>query len=193
MLLHEKVWRLRSRATISGNANMWERLRRRLFLSIYELASAKYGFYIPTTARFAAMPVFPHGLQGIFIARGASVGSDCVIFHQVTIGANQLADSKGLGSPTIGDRCYIGAGAKIIGGVKIGNDVRVGANAVVTIDVPDNATVVSTNEIRLSDRPRDNRFYFVGDGGWRYYQGDKSVTAPPEQTRTLKEAFRRSD
>ena len=46
------------------------------------------------------------------------------------------------GVPTIGDDVYIGPGAKIFGGIKIGNNVRIGANCVVFEDVPDNATVV---------------------------------------------------
>lgn len=48
----------------------------------------------------------------------------------------------GGGSPVIGDNCLIGAGAKIIGPVKIGNNVKIGAGCVVAVDVPDNATVV---------------------------------------------------
>ena len=59
----------------------------------------------------------------------------------------------------IGDRVYIGAGAKIIGGITIGNDVRIGANAVVTRDVPDNATVVCAEpRVIVHDTPRDNTF-----------------------------------
>ena len=84
----------------------------------------------------------PHGLNGIFISDGATIGKNCVIFHQVTIGSNTLEDSKGRGAPTIGDNVYIGAGAKIIGRVKIGNNVRIGANCVVVENIPDNCVVV---------------------------------------------------
>ena len=48
----------------------------------------------------------------------------------------------GGGAPTIGSNCLIGAGAKIIGNVHVGNNVRIGANAIVVDDVPDNCTVV---------------------------------------------------
>lgn len=51
------------------------------------------------------------------------------------------------GAPNIGDDCYIGAGAKIIGNINIGNNVRIGANCVVVEDIPDNCTVVM-------DKPR---------------------------------------
>lgn len=47
-----------------------------------------------------------------------------------------------MGGPTIGDNCYIGAGAKIIGNIKVGNNVKIGANCVVVEDIPDNCTVV---------------------------------------------------
>ena len=46
------------------------------------------------------------------------------------------------GAPTIGRNCYIGAGAKIIGNVIVGNNVRIGTNAIVVNDIPDNCTVV---------------------------------------------------
>lgn len=103
--------------------------------------------------------VTPHGLSGIFISYGAKVGTGCTIFHQVTIGANTLPDSRGQGAPSIGNNVYIGAGAKIIGSVTIGSNVRIGANAVVTFDVPDNATVVQESpRVILRDTPRDNTF-----------------------------------
>ena len=62
----------------------------------------------------------PHGLAGIFISYGARVGQGCTVYHQVTIGSNTLPDSRGQGAPVIGDNVYIGAGAKIIGGVTAG-------------------------------------------------------------------------
>ncbi len=101
----------------------------------------------------------PHGIAGIFISYGARIGRGCTIFHQVTIGSNTLADSRGQGAPVIGDNVYIGAGAKIIGGVQVGDNARIGANCVVTFDVPANATVVlDAPRVILRDTPRDNTF-----------------------------------
>ncbi len=75
------------------------------------------------------------------------------------MGSNTLSDSKNPGSPTIGDNVYIGAGAKIIGNVKVGNGVRIGANCVVTEDVPDNGTVVLPKpRIICHGEARDNSF-----------------------------------
>lgn len=74
----------------------------------------KYNCGIPISADLKRSTQFPHGLNGIWISSGAKIGENCVIFHQVTIGSNTLKDSKGSGSPEIGNNVYIGAGAKII-------------------------------------------------------------------------------
>ncbi len=114
---------------------------------------------ISVGAEFDSVPVFPHGLTGIFVSKGAKIGKNCVIFHQVTIGSNTLPDSSGQGSPTLGDNVYIGCGAKIIGGVHVGNNVRIGANCVVTRDIPDNATVVLEKpRVIVRENIQDNRF-----------------------------------
>jgi serine O-acetyltransferase len=71
------------------------------------------------------------------VINGATVGGKNVFLeHQVTIGAERRQ------SPLLGDDVFIGAGAKIIGQVKIGHGARIGANAVVVHDVPADATVV---------------------------------------------------
>lgn len=102
---------------------------------------------------------FPHGLNGILISAGATIGKNCTVFHQVTIGSNTLKGSKKMGSPQIGDNVYIGAGAKIIGSVKIGDNVRIGANCVVTEDIPPNSTVVLNKpRIIIHEEERDNSF-----------------------------------
>lgn len=71
------------------------------------------------------------------MSHNAIIGSNCTIFHQVTIG-----EGKG-GAPIIGDNVLIGAGAKIIGNVKIGSNSKIGVNAVVAHDVPENSIVIA--------------------------------------------------
>ncbi len=118
----------------------------------------KYHASIPLSVQFDDVPIFPHGLYGIFISRGAKIGKNCVIFHQVTIGSNTLKDSLYFGAPTLGDNVYIGAGAKIIGKVFIGNNVRIGANCCVARDVPENNTVITVSRLIAHDEPRDNTY-----------------------------------
>ena len=84
----------------------------------------------------------PHGLRGMAISRYAKIEKGCTIFQNVTIGSNTIIGSKGAGFPSIGENVFIGAGAAIIGNVKIGKNVRIGANCIVTEDVPDNSIVV---------------------------------------------------
>ncbi len=132
----QRYWRLREKALKSTS-----RIAKGFsFHRLHKIETA-YNASIPLSTRFAAKPRFPHGLNGIFISSGATIGTDCVIFHQVTIGSNTLEDSN-TGCPRIGNNVYIGAGAKIIGNVRVGDNVRIGANCVVVKDVPDNATVV---------------------------------------------------
>lgn len=87
----------------------------------------------------------PH-LNGIYIHNNATLGENCTILQQVTIGANEHKIEYGK-APQIGNRVYIGAGAKVIGNIVIGDDVRIGANAVVTKSVPAGKTVVGYNKI----------------------------------------------
>ncbi len=87
----------------------------------------------------------PH-LNGIYIHRNVICGENCTIFQQVTIGVNEHKYDFEK-APQIGNRVYIGAGAKIIGNITIGDDVRVGANAVVTKNVPKGMTVVGYNRM----------------------------------------------
>lgn len=112
----------------------------RLFQLMYikrcdAFSNASLGTHMGFGATFKSIPVLPHGLYGIIVSHNAEIGENTIIFHQVTIG-----EGKG-GAPIIGDNVLIGAGAKIIGRVKIGNNVKIGAGCVVMEDIPENATV----------------------------------------------------
>ena len=80
--------------------------------------------------------MLPHP-NGVVIHEDAVIGDDCMIMQQVTIG--MIGEGQ---VPRIGNRVYIGAGAKIIGKVEIGDGARIGANAVVVDDVPAGCTAV---------------------------------------------------
>lgn len=97
--------------------------------------SAVSGADIPLNCCIGGGLMIPHP-NGIVIHPNATIGPNCLIFQQVTIGSN------GRGIPKIGGHVDIGAGAKIIGAITIGNHGRIGANAVVLNDVQPNETVI---------------------------------------------------
>lgn len=184
------MWQLRRLAVQpASRASTLGRLKHKFAHRAYRYLQQLVGFSIPAGAQFAGEPTFPHGVAGVYISSSAEIGHDCVIFHHVTIGSNTLLDSKGLGAPVIGDSCYIGVGAKIIGGVIIGEGARIAANAVVTRDVPAYATVVGTNQIIESSEPRDNRFFSYYRNRWVFYQDAKRMNALPEDVAKLEKVF----
>jgi len=97
--------------------------------------------------------LMPHP-YGIVIARNAVLGSRVTVMHQVTIGTKHPHDAR---SPVIEDNVFIGPGAKILGAVRVGRGATVGANAVVTRDVPSHCTVVGTNRILGSEDVEEKR------------------------------------
>ena len=80
-----------------------------------------------------------HG-AGVVIGETAIVGDDVLMYHQVTLGGMSLEKTKR--HPTIGNNVLLGMGAKVIGNITVGDGARIGANAVVTRDVPPDTTVV---------------------------------------------------
>lgn len=82
--------------------------------------------------------VIDHGM-GIVIGETAVVGDDCILFHGVTLGGRKFDPVKR--HPTLGHKVLVGAGAKVLGPIHLGNGCRIGANTVVFRDVPAGATV----------------------------------------------------
>jgi len=80
-----------------------------------------------------------HGM-GVVIGETAEIGDDCTLYHGVTLGGTTW--NKGKRHPTLGTGVVVGTGAKILGPIRIGDGAKVGSNAVVVKDVPDEATVV---------------------------------------------------
>ncbi len=95
------------------------------------------GGYIGRGAKIAGIPSLPHGLHGVYISRYASIGRDCRIYQNVTIG------EVGGKAPQVGNGCLIGANAVLVGGIQVGSHVKIGAGAVVSTNVPDGCTVVA--------------------------------------------------
>lgn len=138
----------------------------------YYYRLSRMGSSIGYATEFKDRPLFPHGITGIFIGSESTIGKNCTIMQQVTIGSSFLKDSKRRGAPTIGDNVFIGSGAMIIGKVTIGDNCRIGANAVVAKDIPANTIVVPEMKYIYKDEELDNYYYFEKDGRtFRYEHG----------------------
>ena len=99
----------------------------------------KLGISIPASTEIDSGFYIGH-FGGIVVNGKSVIGKNCNISQGVTLG--QANRGKNKGYPTLGDNVYIGPGAKIVGAIKIGNNVAIGANCVVTKDIPDNSVVV---------------------------------------------------
>ena len=102
------------------------------------------GIEIHPGAKIGRRLFIDHGM-GIVIGETASIGNDCTIYHQVTLGGT--GKDKYKRHPDIGNNVMVGAGAKILGPIKVGNNVKIGANSTVLKNIPDNVTVVRCNYI----------------------------------------------
>ncbi len=95
-----------------------------------------WGGVLPPSVEIGEGTQFTYHALGVVLHYRTVIGKNCVIRQHVTIAGN---DS---GVPIIGDNCEINTGAVLIGGIHIGNNVRIGANAFVNTDIPDNCTAV---------------------------------------------------
>jgi serine O-acetyltransferase len=97
------------------------------------------GVDIHPGARIGRRVFIDHG-SGVVIGETAIVGDDVTLFQGVTLGGT--GKEKGKRHPTVGNRVTLGAGAKVLGNLLIGDNCRIGAGAVILRDVPQNSTVV---------------------------------------------------
>lgn len=119
---------------------MWQRPGLRLPARLLsQLARSATGIEIHPGAHLGRRLFIDHGM-GVVIGETAVVGDDVVLFHGSTLGGKSMR--RGKRHPTLGDRVVVGAGAKILGPVWIGDGAQIGANAVVVKDVPAEATAV---------------------------------------------------
>lgn len=124
----------------------------------YRIAHFLHRIYIPIIPRlisqiarfFTGVEIHPgakigkgffidHGM-GVVIGETTIIGNDVTLYQGVTLGGT--GKERGKRHPTLGDNVVVGAGAKILGDIKIGNNVKVGAGSVVIHEVPDDCTVV---------------------------------------------------
>jgi serine O-acetyltransferase len=109
-----------------------------VYVVLNKMAEIICGITIGSTAKIGRRFEIEH--HGCIVVHGAAeIGNDCLIRHGVTIGNTGAADP--FGAPKIGNGVQIGAGAKVLGRISVGDNAIIGANAVVTRDVPNDAIV----------------------------------------------------
>lgn len=110
-----------------------------LYRILYRRARNVYGIELPYTVKLGRRVVIEH--QGSIVVHGlSSIGDDCVIRHGVTLGNRYL--DRPYEAPSLGKKVNVGAGAKILGNIIIGDDANIGANSVVLHNVQSGSTVV---------------------------------------------------
>ena len=103
------------------------------------LARILTGIEIHPGAQIGRRFFIDHGM-GVVIGETAIIGDDCTLYHGVTLGGTTW--KKGKRHPTLKNNVVIGAGAKVLGPITLGNNSKVGSNAVVVTDIPNNSTAV---------------------------------------------------
>ena len=111
------------------------------------------GIEIHPAAKIGRRLVIDHGM-GVVIGETAEIGDDCYIYHQVTLGVARTMAGKR--HPTVGNNVIIGTGAKVLGPITVGDNARIGSNAVVVDSVPPDTTVVGIPARPVERRVKTN-------------------------------------
>lgn len=118
---------------------LWNLRLRFLSRALSQITRFFTGVEIHPGAKIGRRLFIDHGM-GVVIGETAEIGDDCVLYHGVTLGGTHTDNIKR--HPTLGNRVLVGAGAKLLGDITIGDDANIGANAVVIIDAPAGSTLV---------------------------------------------------
>jgi serine O-acetyltransferase len=140
------------------------------------------GIEIHPAAKIGRRFFIDHGM-GVVIGETAEIGDDCTIYHGVTLGGTTW--EKGKRHPTLGNNVIVGAGAKVLGPIHVGDGGRIGSNAVVTKDVPAGATVVGVPaHIAVRSRPANEqqRRAFAEKIGFEAYAAAQDMQDPVVQS-----------
>jgi serine O-acetyltransferase len=117
---------------------LWKKGRRDFALYLQSQSSKMFAVDIHPAARFGKGIMIDHA-TGFVVGETATVGDNCSFLHAVTLGGS--GKETGNRHPKIGDNVLIGAGAKVLGNIKVGNCSRIAAGSVVLSEVPKNVTV----------------------------------------------------
>lgn len=144
---------------------LWRRGFKLTSRVISQIARFLTGVEIHPGARIGEGFFIDHGM-GVVIGETTVIGKNVTLYHGVTLGGSTVFNGKGKNTnkrhPTIGDNVIIGAGAQVLGPINVGNDVKIGANAVVLNDVEDHVTVVGVPAHKVEKHKEPKGFMAYG-------------------------------
>ncbi|MCP5142043.1 MAG: serine O-acetyltransferase [Gammaproteobacteria bacterium] len=168
-------------------AVLWHRLAHRLWRAEFKWLARwistfqrwRTGIEIHPGATIGRRFFIDHGM-GVVIGETAEIGDDCTLYHGVTLGGTTW--QKGKRHPTLGNDVVVGAGAKVLGPIVIGDGARVGSNAVVLKEVPPGGTVVGVPgrlvEPRMAPQVSPERAELARKMGFDAYGMSKDMPDP---------------
>jgi serine O-acetyltransferase len=147
---------------------LWGQRLRWLARMVSHIGRWLNGIEIHPGAQIGRRFFIDHGM-GVVIGETAEIGDDCTLYHGVTLGGTSW--NKGKRHPTLGNGVVLGAGAKVLGPIKVGDRARVGSNAVVVKDVPAGATAIGIPARIIAEQAGDR-------GGFSAYAVGSDMNDP---------------
>lgn len=163
------------------NHRIWNAGLKWLARMLSSLARWFTGVEIHPAARIGRRFFIDHGM-GVVIGETAEIGDDCTLYHGVTLGGTSW--NKGKRHPTLGNDVVVGAGAKVLGPIVLGDGSRVGSNAVVLKDVQPGATIVGVpgHSVRIETAETDKqRAAYARKIGFDAYGVTQNMSDPVAQ------------
>lgn len=163
------------------NHRLWKMGLKWLARFLAHIARWLTGIEIHPGATIGRRFFIDHGM-GVVIGETAEIGDDCTLYHGVTLGGTSW--NKGKRHPTLLDNVVVGAGAKVLGPITVSSGVRIGSNAVITHDVPENGTVVGVpgrlvrKERHLDAEGQEKREAIAEKMGFDAYGATKEAPDP---------------
>ncbi|MBR2299296.1 MAG: serine O-acetyltransferase [Alphaproteobacteria bacterium] len=156
------------------NHFLWQKNWRLLARFLSQVTRFLTGVEIHPAAHIGEGFFIDHGM-GVVIGETSEIGNQVTIYHGVTLGGTNLFNEKGKKTgkrhPSVGNNVVIGSGAQILGPVKIGDNAKIGSNAVVVKDVEKNTTVVGPAAHQTHQKQKSNTIFCA-------YGVDKNLTDP---------------